>query len=170
MEPSKILLGIVVRAEPRKDSDICARVLTSQGLMTLNAIGAQKPTAKLKSSVQPFTIAEFTIIGHRITSAHIIQSGHNIAKDIKKYYLACAICEVVMPCCQHDDDTGGIFEMTVKAFELLNQSDTNCKEVFAWYFSGLLVELGYGVEEDVDLNTSFLRHLDIIIPNTAMFL
>ena len=127
------------------------------------ASGASKPNAKLKAAVQLFTIAEFSIVGTKIVGAHVLQTNHKITKDIKKYYLACAICEVVSQL------EGAGFLLTARALEKLDEGGTP-REIFTQYFSELLKELGYDTEPDESISTSFLRYLDIEIPNTKSFL
>ena len=172
MNSPEILLGIVVSVSPVRDADVNVRLLTPEGLRTVTAIGARKANAKLKGAVQLFTIAEFSVIGHKITGAHVLHANHSITKDIKRYYLACAICEVISQC------QGAGFELTTQALAKLggvktpdtDVSPPSVKGVFTEYFTNLLIELGFGVEPDVDLNTAYARYLDIQIPNTRLFL
>ena len=163
MKNTEIVLGIVVKADKVKEADVRVTLLTAEGLKTCTASGALKAGAKLTSAVQLFTIAEFSIIGSKIVGAHVLQSNHNITKDIKKYYLACAICDVVRRC------EGAGFLLTARALERLSDAGTP-REIYTEYFTALLQELGFDVEPDVDINTSFMRHLDIKIPDTKYFL
>ena len=165
MKNTEIVLGIVVKTDKVKEHDVRVRLLTATGLKTVTATGATKPNAKLKAAVQLFTIAEFSIIGHKLISAYVLETNHGITKDIARYYLACAICEVVAQV------HGAGFLLTIEALEKLNQGGHGGERpVFAEYFSELLKELGYDVESDVDLNTAYAKHLDIKIPNTKYFL
>ena len=164
MKNTEIVLGIVVKADKVKEADVRVKLLTARGIKTVTAVGAGKANAKLKHVVQLFTIAEFSVIGHRITTAHVVGSNHAITRDIKKFYLACAICEVVAQV------RGAGFLLTVNALEELCNPNANTRAVFIDYFSRLLLELGYGVEPDEDLNTAYARYLDIKIPNTRHFL
>jgi len=170
MKNTEIFIGIVVHAEKVKEADIRVKLLTAQGLQTFTATGAGKANAKLKSAVQLFIIAEFSVIGHKLVSAHILETNHGITKDIKRYYLACAICEVVAQITKYNVQNTNAFLLTIEALEKLNYPVENCRVIFTEYFSKLLKELGYDVESDVDLNTAYARHLDIKIPNTKYFL
>jgi len=138
-------------------SDERIKILCADGIVTLNC--------KLKVKPQLFSIAEFTTIKQRIITTYIIEQNHELTKDIKKYYLACAICEVVAKIYPNKD----IFLLTVKAFDMLKENN-NTREIFTFYFLNLLELLGYGCEHDQDINTAFIRHLDIQIPNTKHFL
>lgn len=165
MKNTQILLGIVAKAEKVREHDIRVKLLTAEGLKFFTATGAAKPTAKLKHAIQLFTIAEFSVNGHRITGAHVLQPNHAITKDIKRYYLACAIAEVVAQC------HGAGFLLTVKALDALNHPERGePRDIFSEYFSALLVELGYDCEENEDINSAYIRNLDIKIPNTRYFL
>ena len=166
---TQILVGIVIKTDKVRENDIRVRVLSAEGLMTFTATGAAKPTAKLKNAVQIFTLAEFSVIGHRLIGAHVLQSNHAITKDIKRYYLACAIVEVVAAC-YGTNEVGNGFLLTVKALDALNVDYADTRAIFTEYFSGLLLELGYGCEDDEDISSAFIRNLDIKIPNTKFFL
>jgi len=172
MKNTEVIIGIVVKTDKVKEADVRVRILTAAGLKTVTAVGALKPNAKLKSAVQLFTIAEFSVIGHKLVGAHVLQTNHNITKDIKRFYLACAICEVVAQC------HGAGFLLTARVLEALDHlgedhsvTPAAChRGIFTEYFSKLLMELGYDIESDVDLNTAYMRYLDIKIPNTKYFL
>ena len=163
MKNTEIVTGIIVNALKVKEFDVRVKILTAEGLKTCTATGALKPNAKLKSAVQIFTVAEFSLVGTRIIGAHVFETNHAITKDIKKYYLACAVCEVVAQC------HGAGFLLTVETIEALKHT-VSLRDTFTKYFSALLLELGYDIEDDVDLNTAYMRYLDIKIPNTRYFL
>ena len=164
MKNTEIFFGIVIKSEKVGDADIRVRILCMDELKMFTLIGAQKANAKLKAAAQIFTIAEFSAVGHKIIGAHVLNSHHMITKDIKRYYLACAICEVIAQC------QGAGFLLTARAFEKLSEPDSSIKELFTEYFTTLLDELGYGMEEDQDINSAYIRNLDIKIPNTGIFL
>jgi len=164
VKSTEIILGIIIKTDKVKETDVRVKLLTPFGLKTVAAVGALKAAAKLKGAVQLFTIAEFSVMGHRLVGAHVLQSNHNVTKDIKKFYLACAICDVVSQC------QGAGFLLTARALEALDDEAALPRTVFTDYFSKLLVELGYDCESSEDLNSAFIRHLDIKIPNTKHFL
>ena len=166
---TEIFVGIVISSEKVGESDIRVRILCKcdeikDGVKTFTVTGAQKPNAKLKAGVQLFTIAEFSTVGHKVIGVHVLESNHNITKDIKRYYLACAICEVVSKV------MGAGFELTAEALANLNNPQPTIREIFTEYFSGLLVELGYDIEPHQDISSAYLYNLDIKIPNTRFFL
>jgi len=168
------MLGIVIHSEKVKEADVKIKVLSPEGLGNFTLRGAQKAVAKLKAAGGLFCLADFNVIEHKaglpykIIGANVIDTHHGITKDINRYYLACAICEVIARC----EGTG--FELTAAALEKLataplsNNSGDFLREVYTWYFTELLKELGYDVEDGQDINTAYLRHLDIRIPKWTM--
>jgi len=171
MKNTEIFIGTVIKNEKIGEADMRITLLCTDGVRVFTLTGAQKPAAKLKSAAQLLTTAEFTVSGHSVIGAYVLQSYPNIVKDIKRYYLACAICEIVLKVFKgmtEDCDTG--FLLTVKALEKLNSETANLKEVFTKYFTELLQSLGYDVEPNQDINTAYLQNLDISIPNTRFFL
>ena len=161
---TEIIWGIVIKTVKSGESDLRVTMLCKDEIRTLTATGALKKDAKLKAATQIFTVAEFTTIGHKITGAHIHNTNNTISKDIKRYYLACAICEVILQC------RGAGFELTIQALDTLSSSIVSTRQIYAEYFIALLQELGYDIEPDQDINTAFAQHLDIKIPNTKMYL
>ena len=162
---TEIFVGLIIQTEKTGDTSVRVKILTQDGLKSFTATGAQKATAKLKGALQMFTLAEFSIIGHKIVGAHVINAHQNIVADIKRYFLACTICEVIAKL-QHAD----VFNLTLAGFDMLSSPDLSTREIFAQYFTELIKILGYDIEPDQDINSAFLYHLDIKIPNTKYFL
>ena len=160
------MLGIVIHSEKIKESDVRIKLLCADGLKNFTLVGAQKPTAKLKVAGQLFCLAEYQSIGHKIAGAHVLETHHGIVKDIKRYYLACAICEVVS---RLQVFTQQIFNLTLAAFKALSDG-ASPREIYTEYFVALLRELGFDIEKGQDINTAFVACLDIKIPHTREFL
>ena len=159
---TEIVLGVVIKTAKVGESNLRVTLLCAGAIKVFTATGVLKKDAKLKASVQLFTIAEFTTIGHKITGAHVLQFGHAITKDMKRYYLACAICEVVGKC------FGAGFLLTLKAIEQLCADTVDTRALYTQYFTDLLRELGYDIDGRQDINTAFVQHLDIKIPHTSL--
>ena len=189
MQQSIIELGIILKTEPFKDNDVRCYILTPAGIKTVYATGARKATAKLKSAVQLFTIAEFSMMGNKLTGAHVLQIGTNIVRDINRYYLACSVCEVLLQLKNLDNQ---VFYLTARTIESLNES-TSAYKIFINFFTKLLILLGYDIDipdfkdtdndkiDDIKLGLtdakryvkmicqSYTEHLDIKIPNSDIF-
>ncbi|MCL2228460.1 MAG: recombination protein O N-terminal domain-containing protein [Firmicutes bacterium] len=168
---TEIVFGIVIKTKKVAEADLRVTLLCAEGLKNFTASGVLKKGAKLTSSTQLFTIAEFSIIGHKIVGAHVVNPCHDITKDIKRYYLACAICEVVRRVASVGEtkDLQKIFLLTVGALSDLSDG-SQTRAVFTEYFTAVLVTLGYGIDEKTDINTAYVRYLDIQIPDTRMYL
>ena len=171
MKNTEIIFGIVIKTKKVSEADLRVTLLCADGVKNLTASGVLKKGAKLTSATQLFTIAEFTTIGHKVVGAHVVNACHDITKDIKRYYLACAICEVVHRIAKMGEgkDLQGVFLKTIEALSDLSDGK-GTREVFTDYFTSVLVELGYGIDEKTDVNTAYMRHLDIQIPDTRMYL
>ena len=183
-------LGIILKTQRCRESDIKCYILTTSGVKIYTATGAQKQTAKLKSAIQLFTIAEFTTVGTRITGAHVIQLGSPIARDINRYYLACSICETLLNLKNTDDQ---IMLLTARTMEHLAHTSISAYKIFINFYTKLLVLLGYdidisdfkSVDHDqldniqIDLTTAkqhikallfaYQEHLSIQIPHVEIF-
>jgi len=173
MKNTENFVGAIIKTENIGECDLRVRVLCAQGVRVFTAVGVRKANAKLKSAIQLFTVAEFSVAGHKIVGAHIMQSNHNIAKDIARYYLACAICEVVPQALSGAGvgDFTNVFVLTLHAFDRLNCTECGLtREIFTEYFTALLVELGYDIGAHQDINSAYIEHLDIKIPNTKFYL
>ena len=122
--------------------------------------------------MQLFTQGEFSLIGGKVIGAAIIRPNFQIAQDIARYYLACAICDVVSQCTLHGgaQPIGPIFDLTAEAFAALCDGELSTREIYTAYFTALLTSLGFGVEDGQDINYAYMHHLDIKIPYTNFFI
>jgi len=141
---SKIVIGCIIKTERFKEVDLRITTLTPQGTVTLFAKGATKPTAKLKGALQLFNLIEFTVVGQNITGAHIIANNLHITRDINRYNLACYICQTIIRTRDHSPET---FALLISSLELLAKTEVSCFKIYIWFYAGLLVELGFDVEE-----------------------
>lgn len=180
MTSTLITLGIVLRAAPHRESDVRLQILTAEGIVTATAIGAQKPTAKLKAAAQPFTIAEFEITAARLTGARVLTSPMPLTREINRYYLACSIAKVLLHI-KHTD--AEIFVLTARTFAELIQTTTSAYKIFIDFFGKLLAVLGFDLQLTVpenlglsaakklvlQINAAFCEHLDISIACAERF-
>jgi DNA repair protein RecO len=146
MKQTTVETAIVIKASIHREADIRVTLLTPAGTRVLYATGAAKGTAKLKNAVQLFTVGEYTIAGSKIMGAHIIQGGMKIAREINRYYLACAMCEILAKL-DDSQNWGQIFYLTARSLQSLEGSEISAYKVFINFFTKLLVLLGYDVVE-----------------------
>ena len=151
---TQVFLGIVIKTAKVKESNMRVHLLTAEGIKVCEGQGATKPTAKLKAALQLFTIAEFCVLGHRITGAHVLSGGMGITREINRYYLASSICEVLNRL-HISENSGSVFVLTAKALEQLKSTDMSCYKVFINYFTKLLGELGYDIEDNHKIFNTF---------------
>jgi DNA repair protein RecO len=180
MKSTNIALGIILRSTPIGEANLRLSILTADGLITVTATGAQKPTAKLKVATQIFTVAEFEITAGKLTGARVLSSPMPLTKEINRYYLACSIAEVLLQIKNHDAE---IFVHTIRTFEELTETTTSAYKIFIDYFSKLLKLLGYDIELEIpsplglaaakklllQINAAFTEHLDISIQCIAQY-
>jgi len=201
MKKTDVTLGIILKSDRHKEFDTRLSVLTPDGLRTFYSIGSQKPSSKLKSSIGLFNIAEFTVIGTKIINVNILQLSLPISKDINRYYLACSISQVLLQIYkanQSDDTNPNVFTLTARCFEYLSTTGVSCYKIFIYFYTNLLILLGYDIDipefknQDstspkffdldyikIDLPTaknhikqlinSYIENLDIIIQHTEIF-
>jgi len=141
---ANIVIGAIIKSERFKESDLRITALTPHGKTTLYAKGTTKPTSKLKGALQLFNLIEFTTIGQNITGAHIITSNIGITRDINRYNLACYVCQTSSQVQDHSSET---FALLIQTLGLLADTEVSCFKIYIWFYSGLLQNLGFGIEE-----------------------
>ena len=97
MEETKVK-GIVLGGIDYKEKDMLISLFSlEQGVISIVFKGVKSPKAKLKSAKEVFSFGDFIYSGANkiVTSADIIENFYEITKDIKKYYVACAMLNAV---------------------------------------------------------------------------
>ena len=157
MQETNIVNGIVLRAERHKEADIKIHILTPTDVRVCYVTGVARQGAKMKSAVQLFTIAEFSLTGAKITGAHVLQTSIGIAGQINRYYLACAIAQVVVSLVYDSKNTADegkvaqIFYLTARSFEMLERTQVSAYKILINFFLKLLIFLGYDTPDAVFL-------------------
>lgn len=163
----EILDAIIINSERHKEHNLRLTLFCQTGIRTAYATGALKPTAKLKGALQLFNVCEVGIAKTKITSAHLLQSGTNIARDINRFYLASDICKSLLKLMRdcEPQECLSVFNLTKTAFEFLNNNQTPLHSVFIAYYSKLLKLLGYDSDElSVSaIRRAFAEHLDFAL-------
>ena len=169
MKNVEIITGVILRADKHKEFDTRLTVLSPIGLHTFYAIGALRPTAKLKGALQLFNSCEFTVIGTKVTGAHVLHNAMGLTRDLNRFYLAGTIAQSVISLSKHGE-IDGMSDITSQAITLLSDSEVACDEIFIWYFSKLITLLGFGEPEQSvsKIKQAFLVHLDFVIPHKTV--
>ena len=162
MKNVEILKAIILRADRHAEHNLRLSLFTSDGVRIVYAIGALKPTAKLKGALQLFNVVELSLTGTRVTGAHLLQSSMGLTKDIDRLYLMSAISDAVLKLVNEGEDNSTIYDIIVQSQELLSATDTSTTNVFIHFFGGLLAILGYGIEEETvtAIKRAYIEHLD----------
>ena len=164
MKNTENIVGVIIGVDRVGEADARVKILHDGGVRTATAVGVLNPAAKLKGAIQLFCVGEFTLIGQKIIGAYVTNTNFEIASDVKRYYLGCAICEVVARV------YGSGFRLVCEAFLKLCDKEIGVREIFADFFTRLLRELGYDILPRQDINSAYIQNLDIKIPYTNYFL
>jgi len=144
---TEIIQAIILKADRHKEFDLRLVILTTDTIKTTYATGALRPTAKLRGALQLFNECEFQIIGTRITNAHITQNNTGVSKEIHRFYSASSISNTLTQILKNEQPTEQIYNLTFESMKLLSTTDISCYKIFVAFYTKLLSQLGYGVEQ-----------------------
>ena len=115
--------AIVLGGIDYKEKDKLVTLFTLEhGIVSVIFRGVKNANAKLKSAKEMFSFGDFIFLDGKfktVISADIIDSFFDITKDIKKYYIACAIIEIVKAILPQGDVNSELFLNTLKSLKLL---------------------------------------------------
>jgi len=121
MQETKVK-AIVLGGIDYKEKDMLITLFTlDKGIMGVVFKGVKNPKAKLKSAKEVFSFGDFIYSGSTkiVTSADIIESFYDLTKDIKKYYAACAMLEVIKTVMPQGEANPQVFLLLLKSLRLL---------------------------------------------------
>jgi len=147
MKKVEILRGIILKTDRHKEFDLRLVVLHAEGLKTLYATGALRPSAKLRGALQLFNECEFSVVGSRVTTALLTQNNTSISKEIHRFYLASSISNSTINILKNETSDDNIYDLVFYSLKTLATTDTSCYKIFIGFYAKLLMILGYGVED-----------------------
>ena len=116
------------------------------GLQMVVFRGVKGANAKLKSAKEIFSFGDFIYTeGNNkvVISADISNSFYEITKDIKKYYTACAILDVIKTVLPMGESNPQLFVLTLKCLEMLAYENIDNYIVLNKFLISIFEGLGY---------------------------
>ncbi len=157
MRETFVELGIIVKSVRYGEHDAKLALFTANGIRWITVKGVYRPKARFASSINIFTIAEFTTTGGALTGVNVLVSPFSLSKDINRYYLACSIADCLFSL-KFIEQTPQVMIESVNAITKLCESDQSCYLIFIDYFSTILTALGY--QTDIKYDKEKLSHTD----------
>lgn len=141
------LKGIVIREAPKGEAGKLLTVLTERGsVINVNAKGVRKISAAYLKSAQLFAFSEMLLYEkngyYTLTEASLIADFYPIREDVKKYALACYICEAAGSFAVTDDG-GNVLRLVLNSLFALENSLADCMTVKAAFELRLCAECGF---------------------------
>lgn len=139
--------GLVVRERPSGENDKILSILTDDsGLLEVCAKGVRKANAKNAAVSQMLSYAKFCITNSRsyyiLNSAEPIRIFYEIRLDVSKYALASYFCQMILFCCQRNQQNKEVLRLVLNTLHFLS-SDENSNALLKSIFElRLLSEIG----------------------------
>ncbi len=120
------LKGIVIREAPKGETSKLLTVLTSNmGVITVNAKGARKISYPYLKSCQMFAFSDMLLYEkngfYTLTEASHITDFYSLSADIKKYSLACYLCEGASAFAVSGEDSSDILRLLLNCLYALEK-------------------------------------------------
>lgn len=137
--PQKVK-GIVIKSNDRKEKDVNVLLFSLElGKIWVTLRGAKSPNAKMKTAQNPFTFGEFMLeegkSGMIVTGFESIESFHEIAEDIDKYFEASAVLEAVNGLdFSGEAERANVFVLAVKALKNICFGNVRTNYVLCKFF------------------------------------
>lgn len=154
--------GIVIREAPKGETSKLLTVLTADmGVITVNAKGVRKISSPYIKSAQLFAFSDMLLYVkngfYTLTEAALITDFYSLSADIKKYSLACYLCEAAAAFSVAGEESGNILRLLLNSLYALENgkaSNPLVKSAFELRLcaeSGFLPELSHCVECEREL-------------------
>lgn len=145
--------GIVIRETPKGETSKLLTVLTSAlGVITINAKGVRKLSSPYLKSAQQFAFSDMLLYEKNgfftLTEAALITDFYPIRENIKKYSLACYLCEAASAFAVPGDESAGILRLLLNSLYALENNMAPCAIVKSAFEFRLCAECGYLPETD----------------------
>lgn len=139
--------AIVLGGIDYKEKDMLVSLFTlEEGIISAVFKGVKNPNAKLKSAKEMFSFGDFIISENKtkiVISSDIVDSFYEITKDIKKYYIACAIMDTLKTTLPTGEPNPELFLATLKCLNLLAYQNVNIYNVLNKFLTNIFEGVGY---------------------------
>lgn len=156
--------AIVLGGIDYKEKDMLVNLFTLEsGIIPVTFKGVKNANAKLKSAKEMFSFGDFIISESKskvVISADIIESFYEITKNIKKYYVACAILEIIKTALPIGESNPELFLSTLKCLNLLLDERANIYNVINKFLTHVFEGVGYkfALDECNNCGARFINH------------
>jgi len=163
MEETKVK-AIVIGGIDYKEKDKLTTLFTLEnGIVTVLFKSVKNSNAKLKSAKEIFSFGDFIYTNganKTVISADIIDTFYNVTKDIKRYYSACAILEIVKTIMQPNEANPQLFVNSLKCLKLLAYENVEIFNVLNKFLISVFQAFGYKFDLNACNNCGekFLNH------------
>lgn len=155
MEQTKVK-ALVVGGLDYKEKDRLVTLFTLEhGLITVLFKGVKSKNAKLSSAKELFVLGDFIYTNNNlkiVTSAEIITQFYNITKNIKAYYCACNMLEIIKTVLPVGEVSADLFVDSLKCLSELENGTSNPYLILSKYI--IRVFEGFGYKYDLDVCSS----------------
>ncbi|MDD5686651.1 MAG: DNA repair protein RecO [Elusimicrobia bacterium] len=162
-------VGIVIKKNDFRDYDRVLTLYTSDfGKIKVVAKSVRKSKAKLTSLTELFVVCEFRVFLRetadfgKIVGGVIVDSNSLIRYNIKKFYEASYICEVMDALTPARQPNTEKFLLLKESLSIISKSAFNNKDTSNKkddFVEKLLHLTGFGIKEDVPLENILQEHL-----------
>ena len=148
---NKKVSGIVIKSVEINEADKLVTLLTdSDGRMTVLFKSVKKASAKLKHAAEPFCFGEYELVekGDRYIAAGftLYELFYGIRGSLEKYYLACALLEMVLHASRENMPSGGELVALVSALRDISECRANIFYLAIKVILKMLGEEGFSIE------------------------
>lgn len=140
--------GIILSTKDYLEADKIASIFSyEQGVISAKFVGVKKEKAKLKALAQPFTLAEFELIGkkdfHTVKQGLVIDNFPQIISDYNKTVCAFILVDIIKHILPHNKVESNIFLLSVNALKKIEQEDA--EQSLIEFIIEFIDELGEGL-------------------------
>lgn len=120
--------GIILSTKDYLEADKIASIFSyEQGVISAKFVGVKKEKAKLKALAQPFTLAEFELIGKKdfntVKTGIVIDNFPQIINDYNKTICAFILVDIIKSILPKNKSEGDLFLLSVNALKKIEQED-----------------------------------------------
>lgn len=142
------LKGIVIRETPKGETSKLLTVLTSdRGVITVNAKGVRQLSSPYIKSARLFAFSEMLLYEkngfYTLTEASLVCDFYMLSADIKKYSLACYLCEAASAFSVPGEDSGSILRLLLNSLYALENGKASNALIKSAFELRLCAECGF---------------------------
>ncbi len=151
--------GIVIREVPKGETSKLLTVLTTDlGVITVNAKGVRKISSPFLKSTQTFAFSDMLLHEkngyYTLTEAYHIADFYDLSQDIKKYALACYLCEAASAFAISGEDSTDILRLLLNSLYAMEKDIATLNIIKSAFELRLCAESGFypDIENCVECN------------------